>query len=196
MKRTVVVLLVFVALLGGMGAFGTAFVVVSKAFLQVVIPFGLVIWINRRDYWFHHMFRKIDHVNRHALIILLLFFAVNAGVDLLWLQGASFLILSLVSPVAFVVSFCFWRMFLEKGFRRFYRIHFGRASVYLLIHMALWGLYAMAMRAYGESEGLSNYATSVAVLGGIMLVVVFFTWGKHDHKVDPPTVEGMVRKLW
>lgn len=196
MKRTVAALLVFVALLGGLGSFGTAFVVVSKAFLQVVIPLSLVMWINRREYWFHHLFRKIDHVNRHAMLVLFLFFAANVVLDLLWLEGAPFLLISLFSPIAFVVSFCFWRMFLEKGFRRFYRIHFGKASVYLIIHMALWGLYAMGMKAYGGSEGLFIYATSVAVLGGMMLIVVFFTWGKNDHKVDPRTVEGMVRKLW
>ncbi|WP_347861422.1 hypothetical protein U0355_12325 [Salimicrobium sp. PL1-032A] len=194
MKGAVSLLLVLVALIGGAGCFG-GMVVISKALLQVLMPLVLVVWINHKKYWFHHLFRKVDRMNRYAFSIFLLFFAANAGMDVLWLRDGSFLTLALFSPAVFVVSFCFWRMFLEKGFRKFYRIHFGKASVYLVVHMALWGLYAMGMRAYSESVRLSNYATSVAVLGGIMLILVFFTWGKHDHNVDPPTVEGMIRKL-
>ncbi|WP_102336272.1 hypothetical protein [Salimicrobium jeotgali] len=196
MKKMLLLLVLFVFSAGAAGHFSLLASIIGKGFLQIILPAGFVLWVNRKEYWFHYLIRKLDHFNRNTLLVLFLFFGTGVLFDYVWLQELSILITMPVSLLVFGTALCLFRMFFEKGFRRFHRLTFARTSVYLIVHMTIWGLYTMGLDEYGVPAEFSVYARVVQVLGGLMLVLVFFRWGKKDHEVDPPTVEGMVRKLY
>ncbi|SIS49467.1 hypothetical protein [Salimicrobium flavidum] len=196
MKKAVRILLILIILSGIATCFNSYTGVIGKGMLQVILPLGFVVWVNRREYWFHYLLRKMNRFNRYAFVVLFLFFGAGVLFDALWIRGAPVFVLVPFAFVLFGVAVCLFRVLFEKGFRRFHGLTFAKSAVYLIIHMVLWGLYVMFLNEYQLSSEITMYARAMQVLGGLMLVIVFFRWGRKDHKVDPPTAEGMVRKLY